>query len=145
MNKIILNKTIPTYIIRVILVLILLTVSIPTVKTANAAQGDQLGTLDTPMHCSSGIGVSVAFDGTYFYYSCYGDPNLYKVRPPLGSVMRANPTTPVRGTLVDTLNTGLPNGLGAMAWDPGRRMIWAGTLYANRGIYLVDPITGTVT
>ena len=115
------------------------------VGRAMAAQGNKLGTLDTPVHCSSGIGVSVAFDGTYMYFSCNVDPNLYKVQLPLGSVMQANPDTAITGNLVATLNTGVSGGLGAMAWDPGRRKIWAGSLDASRKVYLVDPETGVVT
>jgi hypothetical protein len=112
---------------------------------AQAAQGDKLGTVDSPVHCSSGIGVSVTFDGTYLYYGCYQDPNLYKVQLPLGSVMRADPNTPIRARLVATFNTGLNGGVGAMAWDAGRRMIWAGTLDGSRRVYLIDPNTGSLT
>jgi len=95
-----------------------------------ANPGDLVKTIDVPVPSNSGIGIGVAFDGQYLYYSNYGETKLYKID--------------TDGNLIDTIEiTGLPGGssIGAMAYDSTRDKIWAGLL-SGCGIYLIDPATG---
>ncbi|GAC1444862.1 MAG: hypothetical protein NVSMB52_04660 [Chloroflexota bacterium] len=82
------------------------------------------------------IGVGIAFDGKYLWYSCYatgGSPDLFK----------ADPTT---GDVAASFN--VAGGLGALAWDGRRKELWAGWgggAGSNGDIRLIDPTTGTGT
>jgi hypothetical protein len=84
--------------------------AIPTV--APAAQGDLVGQVRFDQPCPSGIGVGIAFDGDNLWYSCYNsNPDLYKADPITGHV---------------TATYNIAGGLGALAFDRVRQIMWAG-------------------
>jgi hypothetical protein len=83
--------------------------------------GSSLGsvTFSTPCAADSGgssVGVGITFDGTNLWYSCYdskftGSDDLYKANPITGAV--------IAGYMIN-------GGLGAIAYDASRNVIWAG-------------------
>ena len=98
----------------------------------NTTQGNVNGSLDlagvgTPVYqvnfsnlCQSGLGVGIAYDGKDLWYSCYkSTTDLY----------RANPLT---GQVVASYN--ITGGLGAIAYDSGRNVIWAGNAAGNNQV-----------
>src|SRR5438874_7917721 len=77
---------------------------------AQGATGDLVATVHFSQDC--GLGVGLTFDGTSLWYSCYGAaPDLY----------RADPTT---GVVTGSWN--VAGGLGSLAYDANRGVIWAG-------------------
>ncbi|HLN62052.1 MAG TPA: hypothetical protein VK464_10925, partial [Symbiobacteriaceae bacterium] len=80
------------------------------------------------------LGVGIAFDGRYLWYSCYAShPDLYKADP-------------LTGTVLASYN--VAGGLGSLAWDGKRKKIWAGWgagAGAEGDVRLIDPDTGTGT
>ncbi|MBI4337680.1 MAG: right-handed parallel beta-helix repeat-containing protein [Chloroflexi bacterium] len=106
-----------------------------------AVPGTLLGTMRVPV--PSSIGVSVAFDGQYIYYTNYGDRNIYVVRPPAAADMLASPNTPIVGTLVRSFDPGAY--VQAMGWDSKRRVLWGGWQGINQPcgqVYRIDPVAG---
>lgn len=80
---------------------------------AYPANGTFMGAVHFSIQCSSGIGVGVAFDGTYLWYTCYASgatPDLLRADPKTGLV---------------SYFTTIDNGLGAIAYDATRNAIWA--------------------
>ncbi len=98
---------------------------------ALAANGDLVHTTRFSNPCSSGIGVGVAFDGEFLWYSCYSStPDLYKAEA-------------LTGTVVASYT--IAGGLGALAWDGRRKMIWAGWgggFGGDGDVRLINPSTG---
>jgi hypothetical protein len=88
----------------------------------------------------SGLGVSVAFDGTTFYYTNYGDPTLYGYT--VGCVGTSCSTTL---TLAHPIvrSTGGSVNVDAMAYDGARGILWAGG--QDNRVYQLDPATGVAT
>lgn len=77
--------------------------------------------------CSSGIGVGVAFDGVYLWYSCVGQTtDLYRADPRSGEV-----------SATYSIEDG--DGIGALAYDATRNAIWAGwgQGWAVGNVYLI--------
>ena len=99
---------------------------------AEAANGDLVQETHFAQPCGSGIGVGIAFDGTYLWYSCYqSSPDLYKANPLTGAVLASY---------------NVAGGLGALAWDGNRKRIWAGWgggSGASGDVRLLDPLTGS--
>ncbi|MGB8652768.1 MAG: hypothetical protein WCD35_19135 [Mycobacteriales bacterium] len=89
----------------------------PAVALPHAADaGPPVGSLVAQVHfsqdCGSGLGVGVAFDGSNLWYSCYASsPDLFRADPRTGQV---------------TGSWNIANGLGAVAYDAGRNILWAG-------------------
>lgn len=100
----------------------------------NADNGDFVYSVHFSQRCQSGIGVGIAFDGEFLWYSCYrSNPDLFK----------ANALT---GQVVTSYN--IAGGLGALAWDGTRNRIWAGWgggSGASGAVRLFDPSTGAAT
>lgn len=104
-----------------------------TRPVAQAANGDFVQRTGFSVPCPSGIGVGIAFDGEYLWYSCYASsPDLYKARA-------------LTGEVVATYN--VAGGLGAMAWDGVRKVLWlswGGGAGGGGVLRKFDPATGTV-
>src|SRR2546427_6949165 len=99
---------------------------------AVAANGDNLRqiTADTSGTACPNIGVGIAFDGVNLLVSCYNDSTITAVRPTDGSqVLHYS----VLGA----------NSLGALAWDNGRKVIWACSGFTQVGT--IDPVLHTFT
>ncbi len=99
------------------------------VSTVDAATGDLVGSVTFSVDCTSGLGVGIAFDGTNLWYTCYAQTtDLYKANATTGAVIASYS---VKG------------GLGAIAWDSVRGMLWAGAGCApgqtGAEVYLIDP------
>ncbi|VVB91156.1 SdrD B-like domain protein [uncultured archaeon] len=78
---------------------------------SQAATGDLVGNVTFSQNCTSGLGTGVTFDGANLWYSCYSSPtDLY----------RADPTT---GTVSASYT--IEGGLGSIAYDATRNVIWA--------------------
>jgi hypothetical protein len=132
-NLIFAQRCKPLFITTTLLLLLLLAFAeqFQTLK-AFAADGDIVHTTNFSMSCPSGIGVGIAFDGEFLWYSCYdSSPDLYKAEA-------------LTGNVVATYN--IAGGLGALAWDGTRKKIWAGAGCASgqsgAEVYLIDPMTG---
>lgn len=101
-------------------------------SSAVAANGDLVQETRFSQSCGSGIGVGIAFDGTYLWYSCYqSSPDLFKADPLTGAVVASYTVA---------------GGLGALAWDGNRHKIWAGWgggAGASGDVRLLDPATGS--
>lgn len=83
------------------------------VQAVYPPNGTNMGSVHFSVQCTSGIGVGVAFDGTYLWYTCYASgaaPDL----------LRANSVT---GLVSASYN--IDKGLGAIAYDATRNAIWA--------------------
>lgn len=119
-----------------------------------AAPGNLVATLVTPEPCYPEdwfppgtelfppTGTAVAFDGTYMYYGCFEDVSVHTMGMPSPELF-GDPYTPidVPGGY-GSAYTGFLSGVGPMAWDRTRRMLWVGA-YTNHGeVYLIDPHTG---
>jgi hypothetical protein len=117
-------------------VLLLLGASLfPGTRQAVAANGDFVHKTTFSMGCPSGIGVGIAFDGEYLWYTCYAsNPDLYKAKA-------------LTGEVVATYN--IANGLGAIAWDGKRKIFWIGWGGGSEGwghygtVRTFDPASGT--
>ncbi|HEY3363527.1 MAG TPA: hypothetical protein VGK74_00470 [Symbiobacteriaceae bacterium] len=101
---------------------------------ATAANGDFVHKTNFSVACSSGIGVGIAFDGEFLWYSCYSSsPDLFKAEA-------------LTGNVVASYN--VAGGLGALAWDGKRKLLWAGWGGGAGGggvIRRIDPTTGAAT
>lgn len=119
-------------IIAAILLVVLASLRQIQTPVAFAANGDLVHTTNFSNPCGSGIGVGIAFDGEFLWYSCYrSNPDLYKAQV-------------LTGTVVASYN--VAGGLGALAWDGNRKKIWAGWEGGGGGsgvVRLIDPATGT--
>lgn len=104
------------------------------IPVAYAANGDLIHTTRFSSPCASGLGVGIAFDGEFLWYSCYSsNPDLYKAEA-------------LTGNVVASYN--VAGGLGALAWDGNSKKIWAGWgggAGANGDVRLIDPTTGSAT
>jgi hypothetical protein len=87
--------------------------------------GSPLGQVTFSQNCGflsgvgSGVGIGITFDGTNLWYSCYDsklstDPNQY-------DLFKADPKT---GTVLAAYD--IAGGMGAIAYDQKRNVIWAG-------------------
>jgi len=79
---------------------------------AYPANGTFEGQTNFTVQCSSAIGVGVAFDGTFLWYTCFNSgtsPDLLRADPKTGLV---------------TYSTNIQGGLGAIAFDVTRNAIW---------------------
>ncbi len=119
-----------------LLVLLVVVSGLPRlqVPVASAANGDWIHRTYFQARCSSGLGVGIAFDGEYLWFSCYrSNPDLYKART-------------LDGAIVASYN--VASGLGALAWDGNRKMLWAGWgagAGAEGDVRLINPATGAAT
>ena len=101
-----------------------------------AANGDPVQATYFDTACTSGIGVGIAFDGEFLWYSCFqtGEfPDLYKAEA-------------LTGVVVDSFT--VAGGLGALAWDGSRKKIWAGWgggSGAEGDVRIIDPADGSAT
>jgi hypothetical protein len=80
---------------------------------AHAATGDFVHQTNFTQDCSSGIGVGITYDGSSLWYSCYasgGTDDLIKADPVTGVVLA---------------HYHIEGGIGSMAYDAGRNVIWA--------------------
>jgi hypothetical protein len=82
-------------------------------QAAYPSNGTFMGSVHFSVQCTSGLGVGVAFDGTYLWYTCYRSG----LTPDL---LRADPTTGLVTASYD-----IDHGLGAIAYDATRNAIWA--------------------
>lgn len=104
-----------------------------------ASPGALVSSVTVPV--PSGLGVSIAFDGTTFYYTNYGDPTLYGYTLSCAGASCA-PTLTLAQPL--TRSTGGAVNVDAMAWDGTRGLLWAAGL--NDGtVYRIQPSTGVAT
>ncbi len=98
--------------------------------TSSLAQpGTYVGSVTFSVGCNSGLGVGIAYDGTYLWYSCYGD---------VLDLHRADPNT---GTVAASYDIVPDGGLGALSYDATRNAIWAGEGGGGPGagpIYRID-------
>jgi len=109
--------------------------------SARADVGDTLAVVPVPVPSPSCCGIGIAVDcedPANLYYTNSFSPLLHKMDAAgnaLGSV-----------AMTDAAN-GAPISFGAIAWDEGRKMLWAGTDSAGSPVhvYLVDPTTGVAT
>ena len=82
------------------------------IRSASAATGDLVHTTQFATPCPSGVGLGVAFDGTYLWFSClYGGPDLFRVDPLTGA---------------DEGSWDIAGGIGAITYDATHNAIWAG-------------------
>ncbi|HXH48618.1 MAG TPA: hypothetical protein VNM47_04525 [Terriglobia bacterium] len=101
------------FITRYVVRLVLLIGIMPFITSAAFAQpGTLIGTVNFSQQCTSGLGVGITFDGTNLWYSCAGStPDLYKADPSTGNVIASYTVA---------------GGLGSLAYDATRNVIWAG-------------------
>jgi hypothetical protein len=78
---------------------------------AHAASGDFVGAVNFSQQCASGLGVGIAYDGANLWYTCYASTT---------DLLRADPHT---GQV--TASYSIAAGLGAIAYDITRNVIWA--------------------
>lgn len=120
--------------VRTLLIMLLVAASELRLVAAFAANGDLVYSTNFSSRCQSGLGVGVAFDGEFLWYSCYrSTPDLYKA-------------VALTGAVVASYN--IAGGLGALAWDGNRKKIWAGWgggSGANGDVRLIDPTTGSAS
>lgn len=119
----------------------------PTVSNAARpnANGDLVHETKFSQECPSAtnlpIGVGIAFDGKYLWYSCYNTDSSSSTANDLYK------TDPISGTVISSYH--IAGGLGALAYDGKRKKLWAswgGGYGNNRGdIRLIDPTTGIGT
>jgi hypothetical protein len=95
------------------LLVVVLSALVPIgLRSASAATGDLVHETHFATRCPSGVGLGVAFDGTYLWYSCiYGGPDLFRVDP-------------VTGDLEGSWD--IAGGIGAITYDATDNAIWAG-------------------
>lgn len=94
--------------------------------SAPAAPGDLVGQVTFSQDCGSGVGTGIAYDGAgHLWVSCWNsNPDLF----------RASATTGI----VD-LTYNIAGGLGAIAYDSTRNVLWAGWGGSNTGqMYRID-------
>src|SRR2546427_5352153 len=80
---------------------------------AHAASGDFVHETFFAEGCSSGIGVGITYDGIYLWYSCTSSGANH-------DLIRADPLTGAVSASYD-----IDGGLGSLAYDAGRNVIWA--------------------
>ncbi len=104
---------------------------------AHAATGDFVHQTNFAEDCSSGIGVGITYDGTNLWYSCYssgGNDDLIKADPLTGAVLA---------------HYRIDGGLGSIAYDSGRNVIWAaqagGTGFPGVGACVIAEIPLTAS
>jgi centrosomal CEP192-like protein len=122
--------------------LMLVTLSLLTASAGYGQVGSLLGQVTFSTDCGvlsgvgSGVGVGITFDGTNLWYSCYNsknsnDPNHYDLK-------KADPKT---GTVLASYD--IAGGLGALAYDATRNVIWAGEgggVASNVGVVITIPL-----
>jgi hypothetical protein len=93
------------------LVMIITAIVATSVAPVAAAPGDIKGNVSFGQQCTSGIGVGITYDGTNLWYSCYNSAtDLIKTDPKTGAV---------------SASYTLEDGLGSLAYDATRNVIWA--------------------
>jgi hypothetical protein len=105
---------------------------------ASAADGDQLRTFDSanPQDCD--VQVGIAFDGTHLLESCLHAPGIDVLNPTDGSSVRV-------------VNIAGAKGFAALAWDDGRKRLWACNAPSgnspglNADVHLIDLVGATST
>ncbi len=92
---------------------------------ATASEGVFVKQVHFGQSCSSGIGVGIAFDNLYLWYSCYstGGDDLFRADPRTGAV---------------SASYNIAGGLGALSFDRTRNAIWAGAGGSIRDVYLIQ-------
>ncbi len=76
-----------------------------------AAPGDLIGNVTFSQDCASGLGVGITYDSSNLWYSCYSTPtDLYRADPKTGIV---------------SASYSIEGGLGSIAYDTSRNVIWA--------------------
>lgn len=116
----------------IVIIALVLSASVYASKPAVAADGDQLRqiTADRGPAGSCSINTGIAFDGTNLLLSCWYDSNIVAVSPADGHFVAVHAITGV-------------GGMGALAWDNGRHLLWACSLYSSVGT--VNLVTNTFT
>jgi hypothetical protein len=99
---------------------------------AHAATGNFVHQTNFAEDCSSGIGVGITYDGTYLWYSCYassGNDDLIRADPLTGAV---------------SAHYNIDGGLGSIAYDAGRNVIWAAQAGGTFGCVIAEiPLTAS--
>src|SRR3989442_10992289 len=96
-------------------VIVLAFMAIFATRPAHAATGGFVHETTFAEACSSGIGVGITYDGTYLWYSCINSGSN-------DDLIRADPLTGVVSA-----HYRIDGGLGSLAYDKGRNVIWAGS------------------
>jgi hypothetical protein len=96
-------------------------------SSATASEGVFVKQVHFDQACPSGIGVGIAFDNLYLWYSCYatGGDDLFRADPRTGAV---------------SASYNIAGGLGALTYDGTRNAIWAGWggSYDPGNVYLIQ-------
>jgi len=90
---------------------LLILMTMLTASIAQAATGDLVGNVTFSQNCASGLGTGITYDGANLWYSCYNSPT---------DLLRADPLT---GTV--SASYSIEGGLGSIAYDATRNVIWA--------------------
>jgi len=101
----------------VLLAPIVMAVLLSAASTTYGAPGDLVGSVYFSVDCdgpADGLGTGITFDGTHLWYSCYGPVGTF-------DLYQADPTT---GIVTNSYN--IAGGLGTIAYDASRNVIWAG-------------------
>jgi RHS repeat-associated protein len=105
------------------------TLTLATVPSAPAAVaapavGSLVGTVNFGQQCGSNLGVGIAYDGANLWYSCYAsNPDLVRADAITGAV---------------TASYNIAGGLGALAYDASRNVIWAGSGGTAGNVYRIS-------
>jgi hypothetical protein len=86
-------------------------------SASNGQVGSVLGHVTFANDCGSGVGIGITFDGTNLWYSCYNS----KLQTNTNDLYKADPTT---GAVIASYD--IAGGMGALAYDATRNVIWAG-------------------
>ena len=126
---------------RVVAVVLTFGLVVATAHTARAATGDLLRSITAATDTEGcGVNVGIAFDGRHLLVSCVDDHGNGHTL-----IDYINPAT---GSLAKALRVPGHNGFAAMAYDAGRKKIWAceapsGNTGFGPDVYLIDPTTGS--
>lgn len=124
--------------VRVAMALVAIAIVIPInamlSSSARAANGDNLRTItaDTSGTTCPNVGTGIAFNGTSLLLSCWTDSTITFVRPSDGSQVSVHTISGV-------------SGMGALAWDNGRGLLWACSSADDVTVGLVNLVTNVFT